>query len=417
MWRNPFALSLHPNNTTATWMGAGFLSNKTILILSPQSWGNMLLAKHHYAIELAKRGNTVYFLNPPDNDHWNLKSGRHRIRVHSSGIHPGLILIEQKLFFPYKLKFHSRALYNVLIKRQIQEIQECIGKIPDIIWSFDLGNLFPLTLFHKSIFKIFHPVDEPGDRNALKAAAGANILFSVTKEILGKYKDFPIPSFFINHGLAEEFIHGGENVRLREEPINVGISGNLLRPDLDRKILQQIIRENPQVSFHLFGSYSAGQSNIGAATGSSADSFIEALKTAKNVILHGVLKTGELAARLNKMDAFLISYDVQLDQSKGTNYHKVMEYLSTGKVIISNNITTYREFPELIRMIDERTSNERLPLLFRETLSNLEKWNSEQLRHRRKSFACDNMYQKQIDRIELHINGLADMDFQGLQSA
>ena len=41
------------------------LRNKTILIISPQAWGKMFLSKHHYAIELAKRGNAVYFLNPP----------------------------------------------------------------------------------------------------------------------------------------------------------------------------------------------------------------------------------------------------------------------------------------------------------------------------------------------------------------
>ena len=37
------------------------LKNKKILLISPQSWGTMFVAKHHYAIELAKLGNEVYF--------------------------------------------------------------------------------------------------------------------------------------------------------------------------------------------------------------------------------------------------------------------------------------------------------------------------------------------------------------------
>jgi len=165
-------------------MDAGFLNNKVVLILTPQSWGNMLLAKHHYAIELAKRGNEVYFLNPPDNDHWSWEKGEKRIEIEPLADHPNLYIINQKLFFPYNLKFHSRRLYNILIKKQIRNILQMIPKPVDLLWSFDLGNLFPLPFFGKKMFKIFHPVDEPRDRNAILAGAGADILFSVTKEII-----------------------------------------------------------------------------------------------------------------------------------------------------------------------------------------------------------------------------------------
>lgn len=391
-------------------MDAGFLSDKLILILTPQSWGNMLLAKHHYAIELAKSGNRVYFLNPPDNNHWSLKSRKNRIGVQESDQHPNLFFVTQKLYFPYNLKFHSRELYNILIKKQIQDIQQIIGRKPDIVWSFDLGNLFPLQLFDKDIFRVFHPVDEPGDRNALQAAKGAHILFAVTREIIDKYKFFGIPSFFINHGLAKEFIPQEIYRSSQGRPVSVGMSGNLLRPDLDRKILLQIIRENPETSFHFFGSYEAGQSNIGAAIDLAATSFIDTLRTAKNVKLHGVLKTAELAASLNQMDALLICYDIQRDQSKGTNYHKVIEYLSTGKVIISNNITTYAGDPDLVNMIAERNDNANLPALFTDTISSLDKWNAAALQKKRKSFALDNTYQKQIKRIEQQISELRNQE-------
>ena len=331
-------------------MDATYLSNKVILILTPQAWGKMLLAKHHYAIELAKRGNEVYFLNPPDNNHWSWKKSRERISIEPLPEHPGLHIIQQQLFFPYKLKFHSRLLYNVLVKKQIRGILKAIPKGVDIIWSFDLGNLFPLRFFNNKIFKIFHPVDEPLDKNAILAGSGAGILFSATREIIEKYKRFGIPSFFINHGLAEEFICEEGLPIAPHHPINVGLSGNFLRPDLDRKILMQIINENPDLVFHFFGSYTAAQSNIGAASDADTNLFISRLAEYRNIKMHGVLNTIDLASALNQMDVLLICYDMNLDQSKGTNYHKVMEYLSTGKVIISNNITTYLEYPELIRM-------------------------------------------------------------------
>ena len=42
------------------------LNGKVIFIVSYENWGNMLMSKHHYAIELGKAGNKVYFINHPD---------------------------------------------------------------------------------------------------------------------------------------------------------------------------------------------------------------------------------------------------------------------------------------------------------------------------------------------------------------
>ena len=44
---------------------AVFMPPKKILLISPQAWGKMFVAKHHYAVELSRSGNEVYFLNPP----------------------------------------------------------------------------------------------------------------------------------------------------------------------------------------------------------------------------------------------------------------------------------------------------------------------------------------------------------------
>jgi glycosyltransferase involved in cell wall biosynthesis len=373
------------------------LTNKVILILTPQAWGKMKLAKHHYAIELAKLGNEVYFLNPPDNHRWSWS--KKRIRINPVEDQPGLFIIDQQLYFPYRIKFHSRNIYNRLIKKQIKDILRAVHKPIDIIWSFDIGNLFPLSFFDKGIFKVFHPVDEPSDKNAIAAASGANVLFSVTREIINKYRDFQIPAEFINHGLPDEFIGIRLNQPPKGQPINVGLSGNFLRPDLDRQILIQIVRGNPECRFHFFGIYVAADSNIGSSGDVETNAFIDRLQDFTNVEFHGVLKTKELAIALNRMDALLICYDMQLDQSKGTNYHKVMEYLSTGKVIISNNITTYREYPDLIRMNESREDNKLLPALFRDTITNLFYWNSDLLMNQRKSFANKNTYSDQLERI------------------
>lgn len=384
-------------------MPSGPLLHKVILVISPQSWGNMMLAKHHYAIELAKQGNEVYYLNPPDNHRWSWS--RKRVKIKPATGYSNLFIIDQQLYFPYKIKFHSRNLYNLLVKRQIKKILETIPKPIDLIWSFDLGNLFPLKYFEKKLFRIFHPVDEPADKNAILAGEGADIIFSVTREILEKYNAFGKPLHFINHGLADEFIGIDSNSISSDNHTNVGLSGNLMRHDLDRKILMQIIRENPEVIFHFYGSHSIGQSNIGATEDMATSIFIKELESNKNVVFHGVLKTEELARELNRMDAFLICYDIKKDQSRGTNYHKVLEYISTGKVIIANNITTYKGMNDLVVMVSGRDNNEELPGLFRNVISQLDTFNTVDLYNKRKAFSKENTYKKQVERIASILNG------------
>lgn len=356
----------------------------------------MSLSKHHYAIELAKRGNRVYFLNPPGK-----KRGRKRgeIEVIPSETIAGLWLIEHWAWFPYRLKFHALPLFHALMKFHVARIMRKIGKPVDIVWSFDLGNLYPFRLFGRRPRKIFHPVDEPLNQVAIDSAKGADILFAVTKEIVAKYSGLPAPGHFINHGVAGEFTAKGPEPWKKPSTVHVGLSGNWTRPDIDTACLLQIIREQPAVIFEFWGSYYFHDSNISGGNDTVIEQFIHELQQAPNVILHGPVPSAKLATELRRVDAFLICYDVQKDQSKGTNYHKVMEYLSTGNVIVSNNITTYRDRPDLIQMIPERDNNDRLPRLFDSVISDIGQHNTEPLRQARYRYAVENTYQKQLDRI------------------
>ena len=120
------------------------LKNKTILIISPQAWGNMFLAKHHYAIELAKYGNEVYFLNPPSKN--KVKNG---VEIVKSNVVDSLYLINHSLSFSYKLKFKWIGLFHFLMKFHIAKIKKTICKEIDIVWSFDLGNYYPFKYFKR----------------------------------------------------------------------------------------------------------------------------------------------------------------------------------------------------------------------------------------------------------------------------
>ncbi|MCX6210184.1 MAG: hypothetical protein NTZ59_11990, partial [Bacteroidetes bacterium] len=114
----------------------------------------MLISKHHYAVELAKRGNEVYFLNPP-NAALNEETFIDELDIEN------LFVIHHKLNFSYKLKFRNELLFHWFMKRHIKVLLKKVNINFDIIWSFDLGNLYPFHLFDSKSLKIFHPVDEP----------------------------------------------------------------------------------------------------------------------------------------------------------------------------------------------------------------------------------------------------------------
>ena len=167
-----------------------------------------------------------------------------------------------------------------------------------------------------------------------------------------------------------------------------------------RNILLRIILDHNEVQFECWGSYEIKDANLSGRDDEKTRHFINELKKCKNVLLHGTVPTNILAKEFGRMDAFLICYDVQKDQSHGTNYHKIIEYLGIGKVIISNNVTTYRDRPELIQMVSERDNNRNLPDLFSKVISDLAVYNEPLLVKTRIDFAKDNTYERQIERIE-----------------
>lgn len=369
------------------------LKDDTILIVSPQSWGKMFVSKHHYAIALSQRGNSVYFLNPPD------QSLDVLVRIESNDEYPGLKIIHHRLYFPYNLRFHLPGIFHLLMYFQVKSILNKIGKPLDIVWSFDIGNLYPLAFFNSARIKIFHPVDEPLNKAALLSAKGSDVIFSVTENILRKYELNQVPRYLINHGVSGIFLQPRNNIFKKDGIVRVGFSGNLLRKDIDREALLSIIYSNPDIIFECWGSYELNSANLGGDNDLDTIGFIDSLSKSENVLLHGVVPVGKLSSEYARVDVFLICYDNLKDQSGGTNYHKVMEYLSTGKVIVSNNISTYDTSTPLFVMCRNRENNAELPLLFSEVVSSLAEWNSEDKCAARINFASENSYSRNCDLI------------------
>jgi hypothetical protein len=344
-----------------------FDSKMKVLLISPQHWGTMRVTKHHYAVELAKLGHEVYFLEPTEAS-WKWNNSAFEFSPSDA---TGVTLVRQKINIPYNLKFHAKGVFDWFIKKHIQKLEKQLGPF-GLVWSFDLTNALPLKYFSKTSKKIFFAADWPQVPDAVKAAEGANLLVSVAQEILDQYPNtLKTKKLLIDHGVAECFIEEGKKPFIKtDEVIRIGMSGNFLRPDIDRPVLLEIIQSYPDLLFECFGAFEIKNSNLGGSADQETITFINALKQAPNVILHGMVPPETLAKELRRMDAFLICYDVAKDQSKGTNYHKVMECLAYGRPIVTNFVSSYTHLPDHIFM-PTTTENTELLELFESTLQKL----------------------------------------------
>jgi len=364
------------------------LRNKKILLLSPQGWDGLRMSKHHYALELLERGNTVYFVNrPKEYIQW---------KIHISQVNetPRLFVIQYCLLLPTFFKFHLNFLFQFAMDFQVKRLLRRIGPV-DVVWDFDNGNIYPdLSVFGAPI-KIFHPVDKGVSNGDNK---GADIVFSVSPEILKNHYKVKAPQHFINHGLSPVFeslamqiIQGKIDISSNPPQTTIGYIGNVAHPAIDRKTCMEVIEGLPNVVFHFFGPY-----DLLLAT-PAIRSFIDFLKYSHNVILHGVTSKEEIAEKSINIDLFWACYK-KMETYDADNSHKILEYLATGKVVVTSLLSVYEDSPHLI--MPDSYSNEALPGLLKKTLANLDHHNSRPEQLKRIQFALSCTYKKQLEKIE-----------------
>jgi glycosyltransferase involved in cell wall biosynthesis len=358
-----------------------FFENKIVYIFSPQPWNYLQISKHHYARELAKK-NQVYFIEPPKHGNW--------FSLSMDEIHKGLIVVQYCLAVPGFLRFKFPRLYKIILKNYLSNILRKQILPADVAFDFGCYQQFDTLNFIRAKYKIFFPVD---DFDSLPTNdRGANIILTVSKNIQAK---FPFGKcHFINHGLSDEFsnkIDPNRSSWVLKEKIRVGCSGNLFIRFLDADNLIKIIKQNPSVEFNFFGSY---EPDLSVEWQRQWSSFLE---TSSNVRLHGMLSSRDLASAYDDLDIFLLCYKPDNVNYHGENSHKVLEYLSTGKIVVSTHLTIYDQ-TELFEM-SPQGENDKLTTIFLKITNELRYFNSEEKQEVRKKFALENTYKKQLSRI------------------
>lgn len=363
-------------------------NKKLIVIFSPQDWGHIQISKHHYALELAK-DNTVLFITAPEK---NLGLAYNFINVAGTSIQ----LLRYEIPIPYLLKFKWPYLYKQASERRLKNLLSETFQDIELCIDFGCYNFLGNLNFVKAKNKIFFPVDD--HQNLKICLRGADKFYTVSTNVFEKFKAKGYSGIFVNHGLGASFAARAiRNLEMAnkhtnaQKKIRIAYSGNLFIPFLDIPVISKVIRENPEVEFHFFGSSEYNSANCLHVQ------WFDFLQNSQNLKLRGFLNNDDLAEELNEMDGCILCYRPDYVNYHGENSHKVLEYLSTGKVLVSTYLSLYAESDLLIMSPKDR--NDLFPDLFKTVINNLDRCNSEEMREKRMKFALDNTYKKQIERI------------------
>jgi hypothetical protein len=119
----------------------------------------------------------------------------------------------------------------------------------------------------------------------------------------------------------------------------------------------------------------------------------------KNTCLYGPLGHDQLIDKLYQMDLFLNFYLEDENPAARVNPHKMLEFLSTGKTVLSYYMDEYRDNEDLLIMTRNKTE---IPMLFDKIINNINAFNDPKNMSRRRDFALQNTYGNKIT----HINSL-----------
>ena len=366
----------------------------------------MMLSKMHYAAELAAKGHNVFFVNPP-------RQSAHKddVYINDSIAIPHIAIINIK---PVKqgllLRHKFPALYRQLTKLYVKKIKKITGNHIDELWCFN-PNMFtaPKQFGAKKTLLLLY--DFYKGKHVAAACKDADALISITHVAYDYYKRADKPSLLLPHGLAgcfaviaEERLKNNNFIVQHGKKIKIGYTGNLLRQGMNTLLAKKLIEKNSQAEFHFWGPDSLKENNVSGLSEASQVhlDFLQFLKNSGNVVLHGVKAVNELAEEMQAMDAFIFLYSVKTDINAASNSHKILEYLSTGKVIISTFVSQYQNNSFLVMSKDEAS----FLATFEKVISSLPEYNAPELQKKRMIFALENTYHTQIERINRFVKSI-----------
>ena len=350
------------------------LTEKKILIISSEHWDHHFLSKHHLSIALARLGNTVYFLNPPGNKNECISLAKY----------PRLFLITYK---PLIIGLHllPRSLATWFSKRDANRVKKIAEVDFDIVWTFDPFRFQDIRIFNAH-WTLYHVADIHRAKHEDRLADSVQLILGPSSELLRRFD--AVKSVCIGHMVNEDFVNRVPNTTVRTSArIQIGYVGNLLSRFLDYPLLVKSVLQNPQCEFTFIGDEKDIRGN----------QFWQQLIKLEYVHFEGTLPYHELAKHFDRFDMFWCCYDTEKFFREASNSHKILEYLATGKPVISTRLAYYLDKEDILYM---PIKNNQLPELIKKVASSIREYDNAESQVKRVRFVREQTYERVLDRID-----------------
>ncbi len=353
------------------------LRGKRILLFSPEPWQGLHMSKHHLAQALAKRGNTVYFVDPP--------------RPGNKGFVCERIGDVQVVRYRHWLRGVNRMPLWVnrwYYKRLVQDLAKRTGGPFDILWNFDTSRMqsFPEGVGKK----LLHLADYDILYIGQGLIPSADIIFTTCQVVADEVAPRAAARVInIGHALDARWLKDIDALAQREPhgPKNVVFMGQLAITYNDWEGFHRTASSHPHLLFTFIGPFDPG----------FPEPFFHTLRALPNVHFTGLKSKDELVPIVREADILLFGFRSGTRAKERANPHKVLEYLSTGNVIVGSYTMEYADRQDLFLMAEEGGD---LNETFDGALREFDRLNAPEERARRIAYARARTMDALISRIE-----------------
>lgn len=350
-----------------------------ILLISPEPWETLAVSKHHYARELVRRGHRVLFYGPP--------AGAGPLQLDAVAAEgTGRLEVLRSPPVALGLRLMPSTLRRVLEARWLARVENLAGGRIDVVWLFENSRFFNMH-FAGERLKIYHQVDLDQNFKPEEAAATADISLAISTPIESRISGSARRILRITHGCPPRSTCDSEPSQLdaafSRKRVNAVMTGNMSRAYLDLDVLADLIDKHPDVGFHFVGRHDRG---LGLHA---------RVSEASNVVFWGQYPASALPAFLDRADVLLAIYKAE-HCAQMANPHKMMEYFAAGRCVLASRTLEYENRPDLV---ETARSRDDLKARFAAIVADPPAFNTPDLIARRRAFAADNTYPRQLDRI------------------
>lgn len=352
------------------------LRGKHVLLISPEPWEGVKLSKHHLAEALAAHGCHVHFLPPPDPSAKGVELVQHTGMDHVRYRHwlKGVNRLPRVIHVWY---------YRRLIKR----IEQLVGHRMDLIWCFDTSRMqwFP----GQDRIGVLHLVDLDILHQGEGLMRTADVVFTTTGPIAERVRRAAPKATVhkVGHALHGGWLVGTDGLSTPRVtvPARAAFAGLLATHYVDWSAMSAVFEAFPNITFDLYGPHKG-----------YTDPDLEHVRTLANVHFHGLLPKDQLIDHLRSADILFLLYRTDILLEQLAYPHKMLEYLSTGNVVVCSRTLELETYTDLVVMAKER--NDALAA-FRWAVQDFAALNTEHRRTARIAFAQERSMEKLITKL------------------